>query len=1008
MSPIQIFKLIIIVAALAIFAAVTVNFMSTSFSEYQEYYQAIMADKEYQKYLETLPLSFDGISVSVNDGVVYYATGKARPKKEDLTVIAHFSEKGKDFDKILDPSEFDLVVPDNFSVNGGSITVKYLYQPEKAEDAAEDPAPIIRSSELNISLTPVVLTSLKVLSSPYRVYYSDEMSFEKDGIKLEAGFNCGEKIILDAADIEVLTTGNLSVGTESAKISYTSGDVTLEADVPITVASAAEYDDGEIIKIKADDGAYASVAHGQSPETANPPSVRATYKSGNRLLLAPNEYSITSETETAYFYNSCILKISLNSNPAIACQMAANVSYMGEAEDATAVGGTKADISDALFSSGATVGTMTGFKDGDSLTFTINSENIVKAPLSIRIANMSDSDINLAEIITVKVNGRYLPVSLLSVINPGKLPTAEAYSFSSYTLSNVVLNKGINTIEITFRNMKDASVAIDYIALETKYKGMISSNTEEHIVNSFEAGITPDLTVEMVKEFHTITNGTYIHGMCTDGTYIYVTRAISETPRHLIVSKYDASTFELVASSPRTEARSEESNAGITYYDGKIIIFFADGTEWCIDPSLEGEWTEYTGFAFEGAESAGLRDVYYNDVTERFAVLVGSGITVYGKDMKAVSSFDVNTESGGLYITRMTGSSDYIYVAFSKDGSYQPTVQIYDWSGNYVGKFVAPNSAEVVGSFDFAKTNIQGLVILNGDFYFTQIRWVSGSGSAFLKVSYPKVDATLNYELTIGEYVAATVDGGVTSSATASPANKISATGVYAMGGAYDGEYLYISMTGLKNLTTTISKVDPVTLEVIGETVTFIPADIDGDNSRIFLKDGKLYCIIRDGSMYEISVDSLNGVGCNVTKSELSFAQYGTTFSACWNDSVGRFAVLTNDKKLHIVNEDLSSYVKDITLKNGSVAPSSVTCDDQFIYVSYKASTSVPIDVYTWDGEKVGSVSVSGFTLGTDVNFNVQAIFFVDGQMHATVCSWTNGYMVYHDWIVDINEGDLK
>ena len=1011
MNIMTILKLIIIVTALTIFAVTSVSLMTTSYSEYQEYYQAVMAEKEYQKYLDTLPLSFDSLSVSVNDGVTYYATGKARPSKEDLTVIAHFSEKGKAFDRILDASEFELVVPADFSTEGGSITVKYLYQPEKAEDATEDPAPIIRSSELNISLTPVVLTSLKVLSSPYRVYYSDEMSFEKDGIKLEAGFNCGEKIILDAADIEVLTTGNLSVGTESAKISYTSGDVTLEADVPITVASAAEYDDGEIIKIKADDGAYASVAHGQSPETANPPSVRATYKSGNRLLLAPNEYSITSETETAYFYNSCILKISLNSNPAIACQMAANVSYMGEAEDATAVGGTKADISDALFSSGATVGTMTGFKDGDSLTFTINSENIVKAPLSIRIANMSDSDINLAEIITVKVNGRYLPVSLLSVINPGKLPTAEAYSFSSYTLSNVVLNKGINTIEITFRNMKDASVAIDYIALETKYKGMISSNTEEHIVNSFEAGITPELTVELVKDFHSVTNGLYIHGMCTDGKYIYVSRTTDleeeKTVRCIMVSKYDAVTYELIASAPLSADASCETNAGITYYDGKIIIFYNNGTEWCIDPSLTGEWTEYTGFAFEGTDGVALRDVYYNNVTNQFAVFTGEKVTIYGKDMKAVTSFNFKSESGSLKSARMSGSADYIYVTFNKDGIFKPTVQMYDWAGNYIGRFVAPNSPDVFGTFDSAKTNIQGMTIVNGDIIFAQIRWTT-KGSALLKVSYPRVEAALDFDLTIGEYVAATIDGGVTSSATAAPSNKIPATGVYAMGGAYDGEYLYISMNGLKNLTTTISKVDPVTLQVIGETVTFVPAEIDGDNSRIFLKDGKLYCIIRDGSMYEINTNDLNGVGCNVTKSELSFAQYGTAFSAVWGESAGKFAVLTNDKKLHIVNEDLSSFVKGITLKNGSAAPSSVTCDDKFIYVSYKASASVPVDVYTWDGEKVGSVTVSGFTLGTDVSFNVQAIFFVDGQMHATVCSWTNGHMVYHDWIVEINEDDLK
>ena len=183
MNAFTIIKLVAIIVALAIFLSSTITFMAESYKEYQEYYQAIMADKEYQKYLETLPLSFDGLTVTLNDGVTYYATGKARPKKDDLTVIAHFSEKGKDFDRILDNSEYELIVPTDFADNGGSITVKYLYQPEKAEDATEDPAPIIRSSELGIQLTPVVLTSVKLVGNPYRVYYSDDMSFDKSGIR---------------------------------------------------------------------------------------------------------------------------------------------------------------------------------------------------------------------------------------------------------------------------------------------------------------------------------------------------------------------------------------------------------------------------------------------------------------------------------------------------------------------------------------------------------------------------------------------------------------------------------------------------------------------------------------------------------------------------------------------------------------------------------------------------------------------------------------------------------
>ena len=1001
MHFITIFKIIAVVTALAIFATLTFGYMADSFAEYQEYYNAIMAEKEYQKYLETLPLTFDSLTVDIKDGVIYYATGKARPKKDDLTVIAHFSEKGKGFDKILDNSEYELIIPDDFAENGGNISVKYLYQPEKAEDATENPAPILRSTELKIDLVPVVLTGIKLLANPYRVYYSDDMSFDKEGIKLEASFNSGEKVVLDANDVNVLDA-NLSVGTNSVKVAYTNAGVTANVDVPVKVVAASAYDDGAIISLDAE--GQPSIYDGQSLSEAEP-VVRATYKSGNKLIVSADQYTVSGMTDKASFFNSCILEIALKSNPNINCKVAAAVRFVAEAENATASEGTFKNTVTASDGSAATV--VENITNGSTISFEFNSDANAKGKFTLRLATTNTDKVNLTDILTLKINGRYYLVPS-SVVLAG---WNGGYSFVECVLPDLVVNKGTNTVELSFNGINDFTVAVDNLCVETKYDGIISSDIEEHIVNSFDAGITPELTVEMVKDFHSVTNGLYIHGMCTDGQYIYVTRTTDleedKSVRCIMVSKYDATTYELIASAPLSADASCEANAGITYYDGKIIIYYNNGTEWCIDPSLTGDWTEYKGFAFEGTENVAIRDVYYNVASDKFAVFVGEKVTIYGMDMKAITSFTFKTESGGLKSARMSGSSDYIYVTFNKDTVYKPTVQMYDWNGNYVGRFVAPNSTDIYGTT--TSTNIQGMVIVNGDIIFTQIRW-STKGSAFLKVSYPEINADLKYELTIGEYVAAAVDNGVTPSATASPSDttKIVVSGIYAMGGAYDGEYLYVSMNGTSNLTTVLSKVDPNTLSVVGETITFVPADVSGDNSKIFLKDGKLYCILLDGSLVEIETDALAGYGCNIVNSDLSFAQYGTAFSATWSDATNKFALITRDNKLHIINEDLSAVVKNITLKNGSAAPLSVTCDEKYIYVSYKETNNVPVDVYTWDGTKVGSFTISGFALGTDVSFNVQAIFFMDGKMHATVCSWTSNYMYYHDWIVDINESNLK
>ena len=165
-----------------------------------------------------------------------------------------------------------------------------------------------------------------------------------------------------------------------------------------------------------------------------------------------------------------------------------------------------------------------------------------------------------------------------------------------------------------------------------------------------------------------------------------------------------------------------------------------------------------------------------------------------------------------------------------------------------------------------------------------------------------------------------------------------------------------------------------------------------------------LYCIVRDGSMYSIELRTFNGDKCDFTKSSLSFEKYGTAFAASWNEGAQRYALVTRDNKLHILNEDLSAIKSGISIKSNST---SVTSDDKYIYVCYKASDNIPVDVFNWDGEKVGSFTIGGFSMPKDVAYNIQSLFFHNGQLHATVCSWTTGYQAYYDWVVSIDQSTL-
>ena len=995
-SGFAIVKLIATIAAIVALMVIAVSAMTTSYAEYKVYYDALMADKEYNKYLDSLPFTFEGISVELNDSVTYYATGKATPKKSDFIVTAHFSEKGKETNTILSITEYELYVPADFSTNGGKVTIKYVYQPEKDADATEDPRPIIKTADIDLTLAPVVLTDLKLVGNPYRVFYSDDMTFDADGIQVLASFNCGETATLTASDLKVVNAGKLAAGTDSVKLSYTNADVTLDIDVPVTVVAASAYDEGDIIGIRAEGDVY--VQNGQVISDLEP-TIRATYDNGNRLLIPSDKYVVTSNVDTATFYNNCILSVALKENPIINCRTSATVILNAEAENATAIGGEKNTVGAAIV--------MESLVGGNSLTFTINSSNIAKANAFLRIANNSAKAVNLGEIITLTVNGKVCLISGSAVVPAGN------YDFVDCVLPDLIFNKGNNVIKITFNDMTAMNVAVDKLVIETEYDGIVFSNMDEYLINSMEQGINPDFIMEKVIDFHTVPNGTYIHGMCTDGTYVYATRTVySSGLRALLVTKHRADNFELVATSPRTAAGAKEANAGITYYDGKIIVYFEDGTEWCIDSSLSGQWTEYTGFTFEGLDGVGLRDVYYNNETQHFAVLSDSNISIFSKDMKLVKSFATSKESGGG-IMRMSGSNDYLYVVFSKDGQYQPIVHMYSWSGEFIGRVVIPNGTDVVGTnINLNKTNVQGMVAMNDDLYFAFLRFsqtdIGPDAVAIIKASYPQIDGPLTYHLTVGEYVDACINNGKTPTLTASPNlsdnGRINVGGNYAMAGISDGEYIYLSVNTLNNLSTIVSKYDPVSNKVVAESITFTAATESGDNSKIFIKDGVLYCIVRDGSMYSIELRTFNGDKCDFVKSSFSFEKYGTAFAASWNDDAQRYALVTRDNKLHILNEDLSAIKSGISIKSNST---SVTSDDKYIFVCYKASDNIPVDVYNWDGEKVGSFTIGGFSMPENVSYNIQSLFFHNGQLHATVCSWTTGYQAYYDWVVSIDQSTL-
>lgn len=271
------------------------------------------------------------------------------------------------------------------------------------------------------------------------------------------------------------------------------------------------------------------------------------------------------------------------------------------------------------------------------------------------------------------------------------------------------------------------------------------------------------------------------------------------------------------------------------------------------------------------------------------------------------------------------------------------------------------------------------------------------------------------FDLSVGDYLTACIDSGSHFKFTGVPGRgsngKIDTStndAIYTMGGASDGEYFYFSMNTLSNKKTVIYKVEPVTYKIVAKTAQFTVATASGNNSRMFIKDGVLYCLAANGDLFGIKLSDFNGDACEVTKStDISFAAYGTAYSACWVEEIGRYALMTKDGKLYMLDENLNEVADSVTLGYSGLSISSLTADEKYIYVNYTkdAEPIIPIEVYTWDGVKVGTFSVGSFQLfpaSGSTAYNVQSIFLHNGELHIGVCGWGTDSKYYHDWIISM------
>lgn len=1048
--------------ALIIVISSALSIMLSSYCDWKEYYDNAIAERNHQKYLQSLKLECTGITAELNDNVIYYANGKAMPKADDFTVIAHYTEQGEAFDKVLSSDSFTVGAVNDFALNGGDITIRYTFVPQAGETATN------RTEEFTATvpyeLKKVVPVSIVRNGTPYRVLYADNMSFDGNGLSATVTFNDGSTEVVKNNEFnygkETLTAGMTNIG-----VVWSRGGTELPFDCPVKVVSASTYDDGKIVSITPESAIYVDAG---AQISSLKPTIRATYESGNRLIIDKNSYIVSGNIQYAQLTKTCLLTISLASDSSVFTRIPAIVKSGIKAKDATVTGGETAEVQESFIVNGEYVTsqdaiTVVAPKRNSSISFNIRSDVLSRPDMTLRIAlkpTAADASseeqpaapteqasvatangVNISDTIIMTVNGQMvkLPTDIMLMREAG-----DKYIFEEIVFPAPILQSRVNTIRFLFCGEGADKIVIDGINLETTYKGKFYTSTESYLLSLSESGsAAAEFSSYAFKDWkengYIGTNptyrGFYPHGICTDGQFLYVLATkTGSAPVDGSVTKYDLSTGSVVATTNLLGKVLNEKSAGLCYYDNKIIAMRDDGSQVYIDTAefaIGAVMSEYNGFdAIKSKLDAGEKiiDVYYNTAKLKFAVLTDKGkIYLFDKGMAPLKSFALK---GSSSFYRLTSSTDYIYVNYCKNGGYQPKLAVYDWDensayeNNYIGmRTVAVSAADLsaAGIVNFGSVNTHGIAVVNGDFYVSIVKkgTDNGAGGAIWKMTMPETSTELLPELTFSEFIDECVNNNIKPNFIAEPTvtgvdaiGTIGGTAGYGRGGVSDGKYLYIANGRSGNKGFVVTKVDPETYAAVCVSMTTMvnEAVAAGDNSRLFIKDEVLYVVA--GDVYSIPLDQFRA-NCVIEKDSkmtalLSLNGGMTVKSAYWNEAWRRYVVLDNGTRYYggdvYILDEKGSVIKMFTISRSGRKVSAVTGDDEYFYILYTAdNVSLEFDVFRYDGSKALSLVVPDVSLGSGVSFNLQAMYIHNGEMRLSVCSWIGGYQGFHEWKLRCN-----
>ena len=712
MKMLKLEKIILIaISSVAVLSSIIVP--TASYISYKHYYDDAIANKpkpsNNQTYDEPI---LQSISVRLQDGKAFYKNGKANPVKTDFVVEGTYaiSELETITDEIS-PSDYNMEIPSDFAINGGTISVSYKEF----------------TSSLDIALIDVKLSSLYPLTMPYKVYYKVGETFDGEGLTLEAKYNDGTIINVDKFVIENKT---LATSTKNIKISFTKDNETVDYLLPITVVEEKDYDNGDIISIDASES-YASAGLKLS---TNNFILRATYASGNKLLLTSTDYTIVNGDDIVTLGDKTILKLNINGKQ---IDVDINVSSKVEAisgtlENATAHSDYVSFISDS------------------SATFKFNASHNFMGNINLKLRSTS-KDSKLNDLLRVTVNNSLNSIDKNVVIS-------KENKFEVLSINNVKLFKGNNNIVI--KCLKDSFDLGDIDVTST------NSNLKDTTLGEF---VMSNDSVEFNRECvfgegtpAAIDGFTHVQGGCSDDNYIYYLFA-DELNHEAKLTKYSIEEKTFVSKSNKFLIGPDSTDwtwdsGNITLIKDKIIVTNYQGKFQAFDKETltevacpEFKFPDFSTLFADWDESGSITAFEYNEKLDIYALSVrpvwwysNSFLLLFDGDFNQIGekiTLESNTDVkwGGYKMRSLQSNENYLYVLYGEESYKNAVVQIYSWNGTLIKEQTFSDIAPYGGT----RSSPRNIVEYKGSLYLTIYNDSGMNGAILYKISYVETNIDL-------------------------------------------------------------------------------------------------------------------------------------------------------------------------------------------------------------------------------------------------------------------------